>query len=117
MGMRNPFPPYHLYQTIRHKHKKGHQPKIQQQKIRKLIQLSKKLNKFQKSNANNYLYNLKPVDYLKIPPVEKIPPPPPSKSGFRNYVFPLSLFLSLGLVGYFGFHNKNDAYVYWDAMQ
>ncbi len=79
--------------------------------------LNQALQKRQSQNSMEEIFGLKPVDFTIVPPVYGSPPPPPPKPGFQKYLFPLSVFVTLGITAYFYFNNENDSKEYWEAMQ
>jgi len=67
--------------------------------------------------AIDNLFGMRPIDYSILPPIVRSPPPPPAKPGLRKYLFPISLFFTLSVTGYFYLNNKNDNFEFWNAMQ
>ncbi|KAL9179885.1 hypothetical protein ACHAXT_007855 [Thalassiosira profunda] len=63
------------------------------------------------------IFGMRPVDYSTKPPIRNPPPPPPPKPGMQKFLFPLTLLITAGTVGYFYVNNQNDNYEYWRAMQ
>lgn len=60
---------------------------------------------------------MRPIDYTILPPIHASPPPPPPRPGLGKYIFPISVVIFAGIVGYFYVNNKNDNLEFWSAME
>ena len=70
------------------------------------------------SSSSSTHFGLHPVDYNSVvPPIYATPPPPPTRPGLKQWLFPGTIVLTLAFSLHFYFNNKNDAFEYWDAMQ
>jgi hypothetical protein len=63
------------------------------------------------------IFGMRPIDYTILPPIHASPPPPPPRPGLGKYIFPISVVIFAGIVGYFYVNNKNDNLEFWSAME
>ena len=61
-------------------------------------------------------YGMRRVDYSTPPPRWPMPAHPPPPTGWRRWVFPVSLTMSLALFGWIYTHQEDDIQDYWRAV-